>query len=275
MAATVERYDRTWSRFRDDSLVSRIAREPGVWRLPAEAGPLLDLYRRLYDLSDGAVSPLVGRRLETMGYDRGYSLRPKARLAPVPRWEDALAWDGETLTTPKPVLLDVGAAGKGQLVDLVAAVLRDAGVDEYTVDASGDLAHAGRDAIRVGLEHPLDAAKAIGVIELRDRALAASATNRRAWGADLHHVLDATTGSPVRSVAATWAVADTAMLADGMATALFVTSVDRLRALDDVDWVRMRGDGTVDRSPGVRAQLFTSAAPPPPAATATPERLPS
>src|SRR5690606_33089616 len=27
-------YDRVWSRFRADSLVSRIAREPGQWRLP-------------------------------------------------------------------------------------------------------------------------------------------------------------------------------------------------------------------------------------------------
>ena len=35
----IERFDRDWSRFREDSLVSRIAREPGRHRLPADAGP--------------------------------------------------------------------------------------------------------------------------------------------------------------------------------------------------------------------------------------------
>src|SRR3546814_250944 len=30
----IERFDRAWSRYRDDSLVSRIAREPGHHRLP-------------------------------------------------------------------------------------------------------------------------------------------------------------------------------------------------------------------------------------------------
>ncbi|MFW8745695.1 hypothetical protein ACOI9R_36760, partial [Mesorhizobium japonicum] len=45
IAERIERYDRDWSRFRDDSLVRRIAREPGSYELPPEAGPLLGLYR--------------------------------------------------------------------------------------------------------------------------------------------------------------------------------------------------------------------------------------
>ena len=42
-----------------------------------------------------------------------------------------------------------------------------------------------------------------------------SATNRRAWGNGLHHVIDATTGLPTRNVIATWAIAETALEADG------------------------------------------------------------
>ena len=69
---------------------------------------------------------------------------------------------------------------------------------------------------RIGLEHPYDSRRAIGVIEVTDAALCASATNRRAWGDGLHHVLDARTGEPVRTIAATWAVAPTAMVADAI-----------------------------------------------------------
>jgi hypothetical protein len=105
---------------------------------------LFELYRALYTATAGAVSPLVGQRLENLGYDRAYSLRPQPTAVRIPSWEDALAWDGRSLTTLRPVLLDVGAAGKGYLVDLVAGILDDAGIPEYVVDASGSSTRATR-----------------------------------------------------------------------------------------------------------------------------------
>ncbi|MFT4122379.1 MAG: FAD:protein FMN transferase [Microbacteriaceae bacterium] len=255
--ARVERFDRAWSRFREDSLVTRIAREPGEHRLPDDAGPLLALYRVLYEASDGALNPLVGRSLEALGYDGRYSLRPRGRAVPAPRWEDAIAWDGERLTTARPVLLDVGAAGKGHLVDIVLDVLAGHGVTEAVVDASGDIRRrAPAGSIRVALEHPGDARRAIGVIELGDEAICASATNRRRWGAGLHHVLDATTGLPTRRVLASWAIAPTALVADGVATALFFVEPERLEALQPFQWVRVLADGRLEHSPALRGELF-------------------
>jgi len=253
--AVIDRYDRTWSRFRTDSTVASIAQRAGTWPLPGEAVPLFDLYRRLYLATDGAMSPLVGLALERLGYDRAYSLRPSGPVGPVPAWEDMLAWDGEALTTVAPVVLDVGAAGKGQLVDLVGEVLSAAGHDEWIVDASGDLRVSGP-SIRVGLEHPLDPTKAIGVANVGDRALCASAVNRRAWGDGLHHVIDATTGLPTGRVIATWAVAATAMEADGLATALFFADPDRLAQEFEFEWVTVRSDLTVACSPGLDGEVF-------------------
>jgi len=252
----IESFDRDWSRFREDSLVARIAREAGVYRLPPEAGPLLDLYRDLYEATDGAVSPLVGRALERLGYDRAYSLRDSGERAASPEWNDALAWDGEQLSALRPVTLDVGAAGKGYLVDLVADLLRAGGHTRFVVDASGDLLHAGPDHTRVGLEHPLDASKAIGIALVGNRALAASASNRRAWGNGLHHVIDATTGLPTSNVVATWVVADTALVADGLATGLFFAPATAFAALGDFQWVRMFSTGRVEHSAHFEGELF-------------------
>jgi thiamine biosynthesis lipoprotein len=274
----IERFDRTYSRFRADSLVSRIAREPGVWEFPADAPPLFDLYRELYEATGGAVSPLVGRRLENLGYDRTYSLTPERTSVRVPTWDNAVAWDGHALTTVRPVVLDVGAAGKGYLVDLVAAILDDAGITDYVVDASGDIVHRGTIPLRVALEHPRDPTKAIGVVALANGALCASASNRRAWGPGLHHILDATTGEPTRSVIATWAIIAAAeplptMRADGLATALFFRDAGAFRdaaafpdtaAFPDAgaptsstfQHVRMFADGTVDSSPNLSGDLF-------------------
>jgi thiamine biosynthesis lipoprotein len=202
------------------------------------------------------VSPLVGRTLETMGYDRGYSLRPHAQRAPVPRWEDSIAFADGSLTALRPLVLDVGAAGKGYLVDIVGRLLAAAGIDDFVVDASGDIVHAGKSPIRVALEHPLDPSKAIGVVSLANGALCASASNRRAWGDGLHHIIDATTGLPAERVIATWALAATGLEADGLATALFLAEPGRLAQTFDFDFVRMFANGRIERSTHLDGELF-------------------
>ena len=259
--ARIEQFDRDWSRFRDDSLVSRIAREPGSWRLPADAAPLLDLYEQLHALTDARLSPLVGTTLERLGYDAAYRLTPSGDPLPAPRWADAIALrradDGLELDTVAPVLLDVGAAGKGYLVDLVGDLLAARGVAETLVDASGDVRVRGGRSIRIALENPADPTKAVGVAELHDAALCASALNRRAWGAGLHHIVDAVTGRPVADgIIATWVVADTALVADGLATAMFLTDPARLSERFAFEWVRLGIDGRLEASAGFRGELF-------------------
>jgi len=202
------------------------------------------------------VSPLVGRALESLGYDRAYSLTPASSVARVPSWDDSFAWDGEALSTIRPVVVDVGAAGKGYLVDIVAELLADAGISEYIVDASGDMLHAGPTAAHVALEHPRDPSMAIGVASLQNASLCASASNRRIWGPGLHHIIDAASGIPTSDVIATWAIAPTALEADGLATALFFTDPERLAAVADFAFVRMFSTGRVDHSANFTGELF-------------------
>lgn len=257
VADRVDAFDRAWSRFRPDSVVAAVRSGAGRHRMPDDAGPLLDLYDRLHAATDGAMSPAVGDGLEHLGYDADYSLRAGEGHRAAVDWAD-VRWEPPHLVTTVPFVLDVGAAGKGYLADLVADVVlaeqRREGVPDgargVRVDASGDLVHrpparsarsAGPtgvpapDALRVALEHPLRPEFAVGVATLdgtpRRRALCASATNRRTWGEGLHHVLDARTGVPVTGVLATWVVADSALVADGLATALFLLDPDAATTL--------------------------------------------
>ncbi|WP_101844682.1 FAD:protein FMN transferase [Zhihengliuella sp. ISTPL4] len=256
VTAEIELFDRTWSRFRDDSDVARLGRSGGPLSSP-DAGPMLDAYRELDAATAGAVNPLVADSLDALGYDPAYSLRAgEPRPAPA-SWASWLTWSEHTVEAHEPALLDVGALGKGRLVDRVMAVLADVPGD-VVVDAGGDIRVRGASQ-RIALEHPFDARKAIGVVEVSDGALCASAVNRRAWGEGLHHVLDARTGHPVRTWAATWALAPEAMTADAVATALFFDGGPELAARWGVEWVRMTTDGRVQRSPGCRAELFTAA----------------
>jgi thiamine biosynthesis lipoprotein len=168
-----------------------------------------------------------------------------------------LEWRGTSVTTKAPVVLDVGAAGKGQLVDLLAGVLRGHGVTEFFIDASGDLLNGGSTPVTVALEHPYDASKAIGTVPLGTGALCASASNRRAWGDGLHHVLDGITGVPVRTVVATWAMAGTAMEADALATALFFVSGKVLEQHFRFSWLKVFSNGSAEYSAEFEGTLFT------------------
>ncbi|MFD4958582.1 FAD:protein FMN transferase [Microbacterium sp. NPDC058389] len=260
--AVVDGFDREWSRFRLDSVVTALAGAGGSVPAPADAAAMLDAFAALDAATAGAVNPLVGASLNALGYDAAYSLQDHgARPAPAD-WRDRLTWHGGALSLSGPGTIDVGALGKGRLVDLVLAVVATASPGDVVVDAGGDLAVRGRPQ-RIGLEHPFDPRRAIGVWEVGDAALCASAVNRRSWpsatGTTLHHVLDARTGRPVRTYAATWTVAADAMTADAVATALFFDGGPRLAHEWGAEWVRMTTDGAVEWSPGCRADLFLGA----------------
>jgi FAD:protein FMN transferase len=264
----IRRFDLTYSRFRPDSLVSQVAAAPagGRFEFPEDSVALFDLYDRLITATEGAVDPLVGRQLELLGYDSTYSLTPAPaavrageRARGRPTWASDIVRDGTTLVTRRPLVIDVGAVGKGYLVDIISAILQQAGVARFVVDAGGDLRHCGELGLRVGLEHPLDPRLVIGVANLQNRALCASAVNRRAWDDGLHHLLDARTGAPATEVVATWAVAGNAALADGLATALFFTGAQRLAETFRFAHVRMLADGRAELSPNFDGELFTAA----------------
>lgn len=263
VARRIARFDADWSRFRDDSLVARIAAAAGSWPLPPDAAPLLGLYEQLYALTGGRMSPLVGASLERLGYDAAYRLEPSGPPLAAPAWEDAITLvrsaDGDLrLDAAAPVTLDVGAAGKGLLVDLVGAELLEHGVSDAVVDASGDLRAWGGTGIRVALQNPANPGKAIGVVELADgRALCASALDRRRWGEGLHHIVDAVTGRPVdEGVIGTFAVADSALVADGAATALFLADPQAIGDRLGVEWVRMLSNGSIESSADWKGELF-------------------
>jgi thiamine biosynthesis lipoprotein len=103
--------------------------DAGVYEFPDDSLALLAFYRRLYDITGGAVTPLIGGALEDLGYYAGYRLTPASTMRPTPAWDEVMIWQGSTLHTSAPVVFDVGAAGKGYLVDIVAAMLERFGVN--------------------------------------------------------------------------------------------------------------------------------------------------
>lgn len=240
--ARIEAFDKDYSRFRKDSLVTKISKQAGTYTMPEDWHELITFYRTLYEVTGGKVTPLIGQTVSDAGYDAQYSFDKKELRTP-PTWQAALQYDRTSLITTQPVLLDFGAAGKGYLVDLIGKLFDEAGVRSYIINAGGDILHRSyeNDAIAVGMENPADTSEAIGIIQLSNRSLCASAGSKRAW-ADIHHIIDPITLASPSDVIATWVLADTTMVADGLASALFFTSAQELSKTFNFDYAVLDKD---------------------------------
>ena len=251
--ARIEEFEQTYSRFRADSWLSSWISQPGTYELPHDAVPLFTLYHELYSLTDGLVTPLVGQVLSDAGYDKDYSFKQRSSLSQAPEWDDVIDFDPgnasvlATMTIKKPASFDVGALGKGYIIDIVAALLEQNGIDAYCVDAGGDMKHKGTDgaALRVALEDPQDMSNAVGVITLGDKCIAGSAGNRRKWG-KFNHIINPKTLVSPDHILGVWVVADTTMLADAMATALYFSPAEALLKKYAFDYLVLRDDRSVE-----------------------------
>lgn len=254
----IEIFDATYSRFRADSIVTTMSKAAGRYELPLDAAPMLAFYRRLYDVTDGAVTPLIGRALSDAGYDASYSLATKAVTSPKP-WDDVMRVQGSTIDLLEPVLLDFGAAGKGYLIDIVSDILESEGIDSYCVDAGGDMRYRSAigEVLRVGLENPADTSQAIGVASIVNASICGSAGNRRTWGA-FAHILDPKSLTSPKHILAVWVVANSTMLADGLTTALMFIDPNALQSAFDFEYAIMHEDFSLTRSEGFPAEFFQS-----------------
>ncbi len=258
VAAIFETSERTFSRFRPDSELSRLN---GAGR-PFIASPALFAALRrarvYWQVTDGWFDPAVGADLLAAGYDRSFApgaldRRTSARSAPPgARFGDVGLHPGtRRVTLPQRVQVDAGGFVKGWTVDAAAALLPDTAA----LDAGGDavLRGAGHDerGWLVDVEDPRRAGRVLLTLSLRDRAVATSGANRRRWlvgGRERHHLIDPRTHQPSRSdLLQVTVVADTAEGAEVLAKVAFLRGLDDgLRFLDRFDGigaVLVRRDG--------------------------------
>lgn len=256
MQRMLTEFEDTYSRFKETSIIRILSTQTGLVGVPADLVKMLRLYEQMHALSDGAFTPLLGHTLSDLGYDETYSLTPKKEIRKTPRMAEAITIIDDThIDLHAKVLLDFGGLGKGYCVDLLREYLNKKSIQKYLVNGSGDIFYKGEDAMRCGLEHPGDASKVIGVTELSNAALCASAGNRRAWVGH-HHTIDPRTLTSPGEIIATWVRADSAAIADGLCTCLFFTEPERYQKDFSFEYLVLNKEYRVKQSPGFDAELF-------------------
>lgn len=222
LAATAEQFDQRYSRFRDDSLVSELFRTGRLSHPPAEMIRMLNFAREMHEVSHGAFDITVGNDLHRMGYGQ----RSVARDIDTTKFWEEVAITPVEIILPSKIMLDFGGFGKGWLIDMFVRELKLADVHAFIVNGGGDLYVQSDKPIRLGLEDPLDATRSIGNISIRQGGLAGSNSVKRTWDDGeirRHHIIDpATHDSSASPVLASFVAAESALIADTMATILII-----------------------------------------------------
>ncbi|MBF4764460.1 FAD:protein FMN transferase [Nocardioides islandensis] len=258
--------DAVASRFRADSDLTAVNAAPGRW---VTVDPLLvgavDAAVAAAEASGGMVSPLLGRPLVALGYDRDFALLAERRTWPEPvtapppldAWREIRTDAAGRVRIPAGTALDLGSIGKAWAADLVAAAYEQELRSGAIVSVGGDLriAHPDDRTWAVALsEGP--GGRVTCVVHLDRGGLATSSTRVRRWGrpgARLHHVLDPRTGLPAPE---TWhsvsATGDTCAAANTATTAAVVLGADAPAWLDAhaVTARLVSADGAVRRTGG-------------------------
>jgi thiamine biosynthesis lipoprotein len=259
ICARISAYDRAYSRFRPDSIVTHASKEAGSYVLPQDSEELFSLYKKIYNITEGKVTPLIGDVLVAAGYDAEYSLTQKEPLTPAYLWDEVLSYKDSVLIVHRPTMIDVGAGGKGHLIDLVGAVIEDYGVASYVVDAGGDIRVRSVEStpLQVGLENPLDLTEVVGVAHIVNKSICGSAGSRRSWG-DFHHIIDPVLLLSPKHIVAVWVVADTTFLADMLTTALFFVSPETLGQHFSFEWALLEDGMNMRYSPHFPGEFFSA-----------------
>jgi thiamine biosynthesis lipoprotein len=157
------------------------------------------------------------------------------------------------------VELDLGAIGKGDAVDRVVTVLREAGVTAALVDAGSSTIYAlgappGESGWKVRVPSPGDRSKNISTVLLRDASLSTSGNYEKFFqlnGATYSHIMDPRTGVPVQDMVQTTVIAKDGTTTDALSTSLFVmgrsASKKLLETMPDVAAIWLRGKASSPR----------------------------
>ena len=149
--------------------------------------------------------------------------------------------------------IHLGGIGKGYAVDRGIALLHAAGFHDFMIQAGGDLFVAGSPGERpwrLGINDPRGAPnESFATVELRDRTLSTSGDYERFFikdGVRYHHILDPVAGAPARRSRSVTIVAESAAIADGLSTGVFIMGPEAGMAL-------------VERLPDVEAVIVDAA----------------
>jgi len=266
--ADVTRVEAKYSRYRDDSVTTRVNRAAGgaPVAIDAETAALLAYADRCFAQSDGRFDITSGVLRRVWDFratpPRVPDAQARAQACALIGWRD-VEWNDRAIRLPRAGMeIDFGGIGKEYAADRMATILREHGIASALVNLGGDVravgAQPGGAPWRVGIRHPRDPARPIAGVDVVDAAVATSGDYERfvvVDGVRYCHLLDPRSGMPVAAWQSISVIAPLCVVAGSLATIAMLLEAGALPFLDAqrAGYVAVDARGAVHRSPAIAA----------------------
>jgi len=239
----VARIDQMMSEWRPTSPLSAINRNAGVSpvTVPEELIAILRRSIEYGELTDGAFDITWRGMGELWSFDEDFAVPEDSAIQAAVRrvnFREIRLTGDQVLLPHRGMAIGLGGIAKGYAVDRAAQVLHRNGLENFLIDAGGDIYVSGRKGDRpwkLGIRHPRGTSKdLLAVVSVRDASLVTSGDYERyriVDGVRYHHLINPQTGRPARGTQSVSVIAPTAEEADVLATAIFVLGPSRGMAL--------------------------------------------
>ena len=264
---------------RYERLLSRTVEGSDVWRInhadgaPVEVSEdtvrILSCAREISELSGGAFDVTIAPASTLWNFTQNNPVLPDAEE--IARAADLVDYtklklDGNTVTLPAGMMIDLGGIAKGYIADRIKAYLEKRGVQYAILSFGGNIVAIGSgkpdgNPWKVGIQ---DIDKPTGehmLVSLnRGGSTVTSGIYERGFNLDgvrYHHLLSAETGWPVQNELASVTIfSESSMEGDALSTAAFVLGTEQglklIESLKDVEAVFIGRDRTVTFSSGAQ-----------------------
>lgn len=191
----------------------------------------------LCELTEGALDITAYPAVKAWGFTTGENRVPAPEeLTALAENIDytAVRIEGNRITLPAGMELDMGAVAKGLAGDILAQTLRDYEISSALLDLGQSTIVAigtkpDGSPWRIGVRDP-DGESYFGVVELSDMSMGTSGGYQRYFkqdGVTYWHILDPKTAAPARSgLTSVTVVSPSALMCDGLSTALFIMGLE-------------------------------------------------
>jgi len=234
-------YRSRWHAWEDSDLTrfNAALQQTGAAPVPDSLAQLLPLCQRYYDLSGGLFNPAIGKLIAAYGF-HGTPPNPAAVAAlkdDLPGMHDLVIVGDRASSRHADLQIDLGGIAKGYAVGLVGELLASNGIDDYIVNAGGDLQISGNRRgrpWRIGIQDPF-APGVVASLEIEGSySLFTSGNYRRRYlqgGKLSHHIIDPRSGEPARGQSSVTVLTRDPVQADVAATALMIDGIHNSREL--------------------------------------------
>jgi thiamine biosynthesis lipoprotein len=263
--AEAERLERLLSRFVPESDISRLNRSAGAaWEsLHPHTFTLLAAADQFYKQSGGLFDITIGPLMELWDFqnasvppDREMIMRKLPLVCGGSLRLDPAANRARLMKPGQSV--DPGGIGKGYAADRFIVIVKEHRCRSAWTNLGGNVSLLGRrpdgKPWTVGIRHPRESGRLLGAVKAHDCSVVTSGDYERCFtgldGQLYQHILDPATGRPADSgLISVTVIAQSAMAADALSTAVFVAGLEKgmmlLQNFLDADAVLVDKEGTV------------------------------